>query len=492
MNRYILIFLLFIATSLSAQELLTLSKAMDLAASYSPDLKSSYMDIEKSEQNLKAQEASLKTQFNLDLTPFQYSRTRAYSDSYQDDQGGWQTTEDYESSGKFAISQPILLTNAELRLTDYFGWKKYENITKDYSSADYFNDLSLSLTQPLFQSNTQKNDLKQLKLDLENAQLSYDLVKLNMESNVTQGFYNVYKKQMSLITAQSEYDNQLKSYNIIKNKVEAGLEAKEELYQAVVNLVTSESSLKDANVSLEDTKDEFRVLLGVGFDYEFDVVVNVTPDSISVNATQAVDKALSVRSELRQKQISIETARLSLISTKDVDKFSGDLTLAVGLNGENEEIPHIYDEPTTTPNVSLTFSVPIWDWGARKAKIRSAEIDVESAELDLDNERITITKDIRSLCRSLDNQWIQIRIADINVENAQLTYDINAQRYENGDLTSMDLQQYQEQLSEAKNDQTNAIINYKLELLNLKIATLFDWETNQEYITDDLFNTDDE
>jgi len=51
------------------------------------------------------------------------------------------------------------------------------------------------------------------------------------------------------------------------------------------------------------------------------------------------------------------------------------------------------------------------------------------------------------------------------------------ERYKNGDLTSMDLGLFQTQLSSRKLSLTNAIINYKLELLNLKIQALYDFET---------------
>ena len=46
----------------------------------------------------------------------------------------------------------------------------------------------------------------------------------------------------------------------------------------------------------------------------------------------------------------------------------------------------------------------------------------------------------------------------------------------------MELQQYQTQLTSAKQAYTNAIISYKLELLNLKIQTLWDFETNKSYL----------
>jgi hypothetical protein len=59
--------------------------------------------------------------------------------------------------------------------------------------------------------------------------------------------------------------------------------------------------------------------------------------------------------------------------------------------------------------------------------------------------------------------------------------------YENGDLTGMDLNLYQTQLSERKIAYAQALINYKIELLNLKIQSLFDFENNEPIIPADLY-----
>jgi outer membrane protein len=88
--------------------------------------------------------------------------------------------------------------------------------------------------------------------------------------------------------------------------------------------------------------------------------------------------------------------------------------------------------------------------------------------------------------RSLKNLENQVVIQRKTVENAQLTYDINLERYRNGDLTSLDLGIYQNQLSDRKMALTNAIIDYKIELLNLKIQTLYDFEMEQPIIPKEL------
>jgi outer membrane protein len=94
--------------------------------------------------------------------------------------------------------------------------------------------------------------------------------------------------------------------------------------------------------------------------------------------------------------------------------------------------------------------------------------------------------------RSLKNLENQIKIQQKTVENAQLAYDINLERYRNGDLTSLDLGIYQTQLSEAKMSLTNAIINYKIELLNLKIQTLYDFEKQLPIIPEELKSRENE
>jgi len=50
---------------------------------------------------------------------------------------------------------------------------------------------------------------------------------------------------------------------------------------------------------------------------------------------------------------------------------------------------------------------------------------------------------------------------------------------------------YQNQLSESKMALTNAIIDYKIELLNLKIQTLYDFEKQLPIIPEELISNED-
>ncbi|MBQ7824312.1 MAG: TolC family protein, partial [Bacteroidaceae bacterium] len=98
--------------------------------------------------------------------------------------------------------------------------------------------------------------------------------------------------------------------------------------------------------------------------------------------------------------------------------------------------------------------------------------------LQAEEEIKDIQIEIRQTCRSLDNLVEEIEIARQNVENAQRTYELNAEKYRNGTITGMDMSQFQNQLSSQKMSYAQSMINYKIELLNLKILTLYNFETN--------------
>ena len=222
--------------SAHAQEVLTLEKALNTAFEHSPSLIQSKLSLEQRQLNLKAQDASLKSQFSLDVTPFRYTRNNQY-DNFN---SKWYANETKMSSASFGITQPIKWTDGTISLYNDFSWQDASNRTSGGNNTSFNHNLSLRISQPLFTYNRTKMQLKELEYALENAKISYALQQLSIEKNVTSQFYDVYQKQKDLNISRDEYNNQKQNYDIIKNKVEAGLLAKEELYQAEVNLANSE------------------------------------------------------------------------------------------------------------------------------------------------------------------------------------------------------------------------------------------------------------
>ncbi len=479
----LVIFCQFLLTA-NAQQILTLESALEIARSNSPDIRRSLLNLERSEQSLKAQNAALKSNFSLSVTPMSYDQRRQF-DLYNSQ---WYTSKTTQPSATFTVAQPFLPTDATISLVNRFGWQNnyVEKFNGSERNKSFYNNLSLSVTQPLFTYNRTKLELKELELDLENAQLNYAMQKLNNEKQVTQFFYNVYLAQMSLTISQDEFVNTQKSYEITQNKVTAGIAAKEELYQAELNFATSKSAVQNAQVTLDNYKDQFKQYIGMDIIEEITVMTDVKMNPVAVDVKKAIEFGLSSRMELRQREIDIETSQFTMIRTKSLNEFRGDVNLSLGISGDNENLLDVYDNPTNNPRVSVAFNLPLYDWGEKKARIKAQEAVIQTQELNQTEEKKQITLDIRRVYRSIQNLVNQIDIAAQSEKNAQLTYEINLERYANGDLTSMDLNLFQNQLSQKKMSYAQALIDYKIELLNLKIQSLFDFEKNEAIVPENL------
>jgi outer membrane protein TolC len=467
----------------SEERLLTLDQSMEIAGQNSPAIQKSRYNMEKNKEYLNAQLASLKSNFFLNITPASYSK----GDVYDEITSKWYTTERKEAEASLSISQPVKFTDGLITIQNVFGYKdNYSESSSTNVTKSFNNSLFVNYDQPIFTYNRLKLNLDRIRLNLETATMAYAIEMLNMEYRVNQAFYSVYQKETAVQIAKEEFENQKVSLEIIQSKVEAGLSAKEELLQGELNYATSQSSLDNSKVDLENSQDQFKLLIGMSLFDKVSVKSDIDFKLIYVNLEKAIENGLSQRLELTQRNIDLKMAEFSLTETSSQNEFRGDIRLSVGIDGYNESFTSIYDKTTPSPAFGITFKIPLYDWGERKANIKAAEIEIQSKQIDLEDQKNNIIINIRQTYRNLQNLVNQIEIARQNEKNAQLTYEINLERYQNGDLTSIDLQRFQNQLSDKKTSLVNALINYKLEIINMKVQSLWDFENNTSFIPKEL------
>jgi outer membrane protein len=467
-----ILILFFNLTLAFPQQGLTLEQSLKVAEMNSPSMQKARLNLIRSQENLNAQNASLKSKFALTLNPLEYTQTREFNDLISQ----WNSRKTTESYGNFTISQPIVLTDARITLNNRFGYYDSYSEFAGTTTKGFSNNVSITLDQPFFTYNRTKLAIKELQLALENAQLNYAIQLLALEMQVSQDFYFVYQQQQSLDIANQAFQNMQKSYEVSKNKVEAGISRREEMFQAELNLATARSDFENGQVALENAKDDFKLLIGMSLYEDLIVIPNIAVDTVKVDISFAIDQGLQNRMELRQRKIDIEFSEFDLIQTKALNEFKGNLGISLGLFGDNKNVGDLYANPTDNESVALSLTIPLWDWGEKKSRIKASEASIKTADISLEEQQNNIILGIRKVYRNLLNLRNQIEIAKQNVANAQLTYDLNLEKYKNGDLTGMDLNLFQNQLSQKQLSYTNSLITYKLELLNLKVQTLYDFE----------------
>ena len=468
----------FFSSSVYSQTRISLQDALNIAESGSPSIQRSLFNVEQFRHNLRAERASLKSRFSLTLEPYSFSSNRVFDNQFSQ----WFTNTETLSRTTFQIEQPILKTGGSIGLFNTFSWRENKTTIENFSDNSnraFANNTYIVFNQPLFTYNRRQMALDELELNYENANLEYAIQRLTLEKTITSQFFDVYLAQLNLDISREELENTSKNFDVVKLKVEASLLAKEELYQAELNFANAQLSIQDNELALANVEELFKREIGMGLDEDIQLVTELNAQEVFVDLERAIEYALESRLELRQRKINIEKSFFELERTKSMNEFRADVQLTLGVFGNNEAFRDLYNSPTTNPSIGLSFNIPIWDWGERKERIKAVEVSMKSQSLDLKDNQKQIRMDIRRAYRSVQTQMPKIEIARKNVENAKRTYDINLERYLNGDLSGIDLNQFQTQLSSKKIDLARALINYKTQLLDLKILTLYDWEKQE-------------
>ncbi len=476
-NVFILIYCILMCNLLPAQEIINFEDAMTIARQNSPNIRQARLSLARNQELLNAQEAALNSHFSLNVEPFAFSKDRTFNQ----DLSRFNTVERKSAGGTLIVSQPILFTDANLTMRNSFNWfdSRTKFFTQSQRTKSFNNRFTISLDQPLFTYNRTKLALEDVKADLDYSYLSYVINELQLEQQVANFFYRTYQNKLALQVAREDLSNTEQSYTIIENKVNAGLAAKEELYQAELNLITSRSSVQNSEVTLQNYLDDLKQLLGIDLNKEISVVTTISQEKVKISLDRAINLGLANRMELRQRDLDIRSSKAGLIRAAATNEFKGNLRLSYGFMGNDESLGNILDNQDENQDVSISFDVPIYDWGEQESREKAAQISVRTSEHNLEDEKISIVIGLRKAYRSIENQALQIDLARQNVKIAQQTYDINLERYKNGDLTSMDLNLFQNQLSTKKNNLVDSQINYKLLLLDLKVQALWDFEKDQ-------------
>jgi len=473
------LFVVMLTPAIGAEQL-ALDGALAIAFDRSPTIREARHGLEISRRNLLAQRAALKSKFSLILTPYEFTRDRVFNALVSD----YNTQEQTHVGGRLSIRQPIEFTDGSLSVVQALDWREASSsFAGSGSQKTYSNSLFLRYSQPLFTYNRTRLNLESLELDLENAQLNFAIQKLQIENQVTRLFLDLYFKQRSVAISVEELKNATQSLEIIQSKVNAGISAREEAYQADLTRANSRASLENGQLQYDDALDRFKIQLGQPLDLEVEVTADVSKQLVEVDLDRATAYGIENRMELRQRDLAVRQAMDDLIRTGAQNEFRGTIDVTYGLIGTDESLADLYSSPTRNQAVALQLNIPLFDWGEREHRMAAAREKIASRELSAEEERRQILLEIRQAHRNLRSQVTQITIAEKSVENARRTYDINLERYRNGDLSSKDIAFYQDQLSRQQLNKVRALIDYRLALLDLKVRTLWDFAADEPVVT---------
>ena len=409
------------------QKVFTLEEALAVALKQSYSIKTAENTLLNSQKNLEATRLGLMTSVNMEFDLPSYSRS--LSSQFNSATGSQQfyQMENKTVEGRLYVTQPLIFSNGTVSIVgSLFGRDQLD--AAGSTARDYYSNLSFRLTQPLFTFNNQKANLQKAEINLEKTQRNYSRTKMDIIYNVTASFYDLYQTKKSLEIAEEKVNQTQISYATANNKFKAGLIAEVEALQLEIDLASANNDLLNAKRKFEESKDSFKLLIGLDNSENIDVIAHLEYVPVKINRDKAIELALANRNEIRNAEADIKTGELGLEEVDSKGNVRVDISANYGINKNDDKLNDIFHNFAEDRSVTMTLSVPVWDWGSNKRAVEASRASLELNKLTKQNQIDQIIIEIKQVIGKLESAKERVEALSKSVELAEKSYQISMEK----------------------------------------------------------------
>ena len=308
-------------------------------------------------------------------------------------------------------------------------------------------------------------------LDVSNLTRDFYLIDLRRVSNevaltAKTDFIAVLTAQDALATQQEQVDASTENLRITNAKFTAGTAAQ-------YDVLTAQTSLSNAQQLLASDQNQVDLALAslnnaLGRDQR-DTVGVTAPTlpalDLKFNLDDLIRTAFIKRPEMQQARSNV------IIAKKLVVLNAAALYPALSLEGSaNFQGTQIPGSSQDTYSVIANLSIPLYDGGATKARVKSARLTVQTQQVTEDQLKQNVALEVRQAYVSILNDQTRASSAQDGTKEAEEALRIANIRYKNGLGTQLDVINAQAQLATARTNQTSAQQDYLTSLAQLTRA----------------------
>jgi outer membrane protein TolC len=352
---------------------------------------------------------------------------------------------------------------------------KTDNNSPLRSAATLFNNgFNFTYNQPLLQGFSRLATERGILIARSNSDVGRQQFNLQVTATIQQvenAYWNLVQAKDQLNVAEESLALAKELHERNRIQVEVGTMAPLELVQSEAAIATREGTIIGAAAAVGNAEDVLRRLLNVpsGTLWETPIEPTTRPETerIAINVDEAIKTAYDSRPELRSQDLQLALAKLNSDYFRSLLKPSLGLQVQYGYNGIATAFTDAFNQVTglkfNSWQASLVLSYPIQNRSAR-AQSASANLDVDRFKLLYESEKTVVATEVRQAARGVVTAAKQIDAARKSTEYQQKNLDAERKRYENGMSTSFNITSIQDQLTQARSVEVQAIVGYRTAL----------------------------
>jgi outer membrane protein TolC len=132
--------------------------------------------------------------------------------------------------------------------------------------------------------------------------------------------------------------------------------------------------------------------------------------------------------------------------------------------------------------VDVSATVPIWDWGQRRARIQAQEINIRRNALELEQTEAEIVSELTNEVRDMEELQSRVLAMQDNLTLARGLSSQSLEQYRQGAITVADLLLSLRRETDTANNFLEAYVSWKESIQELQQMTYYDFERGQPVI----------
>jgi outer membrane protein TolC len=310
------------------------------------------------------------------------------------------------------------------------------------------------------------------------AAAKVEIAQRGLTVTVTKDYYALVTSQRKYATAQQSLDQAQRFLQITQQQEQAGQVARSDVVKAQIQFEQQRQNLQEAMLGMGNSRLNLAVLLFPDLNENFVVVDDLGsaqtlpafPEIQDLGARQNPDLRVA-QETLRAATQDVHIARNALLPSIAIDGNYGIEANAFALHSRTAAFPEAGVLPNLGYFIDARFSFPIFDWGARRSKVRQTEYREKQAQ-------VLLTQTQRQLMTNLYLYYNEALAARASVDGLRRAADLAAEslrlinlRYQAGESTALEVVDAQNTLTQARNAFDDAETRYRVALATLQTVT---------------------
>ena len=265
-------------------------------------------------------------------------------------------------------------------------------------------------------------------------------------------------------TANVELYKELVAY--IKGRQSGGMATGLDTARLETQLENERQRLELAKSDVERAKLILINALGVNFDVKLVLTDELnSPEEPIPTQNDAMEVALANRPEMKAQEQRIQVSRLSLSSVK------AERLPSLQAQGDYGAIGNQVNNSTSTYNMGVTMSIPIFDGGQREGRIGESRSRLLQEEIKMDVVSRQVTMELREALVTLTSAKEQVRIAKDGLKAAMTELQLARERFRLLSSNSLELSNALFSLVRARDNMIDGLFRANASRVNLARAT---------------------